>query len=499
MTRLSAAILDDVILFCERFRIGLFDHQREALAVVTARAGGRFRFRLGGVSWPRGDGKSVLGAVAGLWRLVAGPPRQDIVSVALDVDGAKVVLDHASTIVRRSSELDRAIEIRANALLVPATGSRWTVASREHTSSRGRHPNVVIYDEIGWARDDDLFSSLLAGQASVLDPLMLVLSTVGRRKSGPLWTVKTLAESGDPSVCWLWSGANRSPKVTPEFLERQRRILLPAQFAREHQNQWVDAADAFTNLGEVDGAMSQGWTELVDGRLDVDAVAFVDLGTVRDPSVIAVGFEEGGRVYIGRLLTFQGSHSRPVRLSDVEDAIRDLARRWRLRKIRIESWQGIASAQRLEGLGLPVEVFAPTAKAHAEEWPVLAQRLASRTILLPPHARLRDELLNLTVEIGPQGARVLDKGEIHQDHAVAVRGVVAMLATSREPSIVAWARAKATGDPQLWPHPLTVPTPDPDPELAATAHQTCRLRGTNQPIQDNAGHVYCQSCGLSLR
>jgi hypothetical protein len=48
--------------------------------------------------------------------------------------------------------------------------------------------------------------------------------------------------------------------------------------------------------------------------------------------------------------------------------------------------------------------------------------------VLPPHARLREELLNLVVEVGPQGVRVIDRGQVHQDHAVALRGVVASLA-----------------------------------------------------------------------
>jgi hypothetical protein len=44
-----------------------------------------------------------------------------------------------------------------------------------------------------------------------------------------------------------------------------------------------------------------------------------------------------------------------------------------------------------------------------------------------PHARLREELLNLTYEVGPAGVRVIDKGKIHQDHAVVVRGICAGL------------------------------------------------------------------------
>jgi phage terminase large subunit-like protein len=301
------------------------------------------------------------------------------------------------------------------------------VTSREHTASRGRHPTLVLYDEVGWVRDDELFASLSAGQASVEDPLMLVISTVGRRQAGPLWTVKMLAEGGDPHVSWYWRGENLSPRVTPGFLERQRRILLPAQFAREHQNAWVDAADSFTSSAEVDAAMGQGWTEQIEGPRGTEYVAYVDLGTVHDPSVIAVGHRDGDMAYIDRLLTFQGSPEAPVQIVTVEGALKDLAQRFRLVRIRIESWQGLSAVQSLQRFGLPVELFTPTAKAHSEEWPILAQRLAARTLVLPPHARLREELLNLVSEVGPQGVRVVDRGKVHQDHAVAVRGVVAMV------------------------------------------------------------------------
>ena len=59
---------------------------------------------------------------------------------------------------------------------------------------------------------------------------------------------------------------------------------------------------------------------------------------------------------------------------------------------------------------------------------MLAQALTSRRLVLFPHARLREELLNLVYEVGPNGVRVSDRGSIHQDHAVPVRGIVASLA-----------------------------------------------------------------------
>ncbi len=179
MARLTRAVLSSFTAFCGHFGIALFAWQREAFSQATARRHGRFVHRLAGISTVRGDGKSYGGAATGVWHLMT-MPGADIISAALDWDGTKVVLDHARRIVRSHPDLERSIEVRATGLHVPATGSRWTITSREHTASRGRHPTLVLYDEVGWAKDDELFASLLAGQASVEDPLMLVISTVGR-------------------------------------------------------------------------------------------------------------------------------------------------------------------------------------------------------------------------------------------------------------------------------------------------------------------------------
>jgi hypothetical protein len=428
MRTLDPAVLDDLLAFARVAGVELYAWQGEAFREACTRtARRRFRYRLAGISVPRGNGKSFGSALVGLWRLLCGPPPQDIISAALDYDGAKVVLEIARQIVRGQAALAEVIELQAGALLVPATGSRWTITSRERTASRGRHPTVILYDEVGWARDDELFSSLLAGQASVEDAFCLVTSTVGRRQGGPLWTVKQLAEGGDLSTFWWWTSENLSPKVTAAFLERQRRILVAAQYAREHGNQWIDAADAFVSAQDVDRAMAQDWREQPGGQTEFEYHAFLDVGIIHDPSVIAIGHQEDGCIHIDTIRTFQGSRGRPVRIETLEAALVELAQRFPLRRIRVESWQGVAVVQRLETLGLPVELYAPTPKLNAEEWPQLAQRLAAGTLVLFPHARLREELLNLTVEVGPAGAKVVDKGRLHQDHAVAVRGVVASL------------------------------------------------------------------------
>jgi phage terminase large subunit-like protein len=188
-----ARLAEDLLVFADTFGVPFYPWQVEAFGEACRRDGGRFVHPLAGISVPRGNGKSYGAAVVGLWRLLCGPPPQLCLSAALDYEGAKVVLDHAGRLVRSHPDLEAAVELRADSILVPATGSRWLIRSREHSSSRGLHPSVVLYDEVGWARDDELFASLLASQASVLDPLMLVVSTVGRGQSGPLWKIRALA------------------------------------------------------------------------------------------------------------------------------------------------------------------------------------------------------------------------------------------------------------------------------------------------------------------
>ena len=189
-----ARLAENLLVFTDTFRVAFYPWQREAFGEACRREGGGFVHQANAISVPRGNGKSYGAAVVGAWRLLCGPPPQLVLSAALDYEGAKVVLDHAGRLFRSHPELEAAVEVRADSILVPATGSRWLIRSREHTASRGLHPDVVLYDEVGWARDDELFASLLASQASVLDPLMLVVSTVGRRQSGPLWMLKQLAE-----------------------------------------------------------------------------------------------------------------------------------------------------------------------------------------------------------------------------------------------------------------------------------------------------------------
>jgi hypothetical protein len=231
---------------------------------------------------------------------------------------------------------------------------------------------------------------------------------------------------GDDAIFWYYSDRNQSPRVTAQFLARQRALLTPGQYAREHENQWVDQADSFTTQADVDAAMARHPGEPPRGLPGLGYGYAVDLGLVADVTAIALGHLLGPDLVVDKLVTLAGSKKQPVKISDVRRTLEHLTADFPPVCIAIESWQGIALAEQL-GQTLPVEVVTPTMKSNTETWPLLLQRLTERTIVLPRHARLREELLGLVVEVGPTGARVVDRGRAHQDHAVTCRMLCKLL------------------------------------------------------------------------
>jgi phage terminase large subunit-like protein len=142
---------------------------------------------------PRGNGKSFAASAVAAWRLVSGPAPQLVVSCALDVEGAKISLRHGRSILRGHPALEASAEFLSDEIRIPSTGSRWLVKSRDHLNSRGLHADIVLLDEADWSGTDELFSSLLAGQASCPDPLLLITSTIARA-NGLLSRIRSLAE-----------------------------------------------------------------------------------------------------------------------------------------------------------------------------------------------------------------------------------------------------------------------------------------------------------------
>lgn len=422
--KLFQSMVDNPSLFVRAFDRQPWGYQEQALNAALARdEQGKFIHPIVVLSWPRQDTKTTLSMWADLWRLYCDPLPQEIISVANDKEQARIKLNDARRVIRSSDILYSLLDGRyglTRSEIRLQNGNRWLIKSADSVFSRGLRPSSASFDELGWAISRDLFDVLSAGQAAQKNPLILVTSTVGPVKAGILWELFEQARAGNKSVYLDYRTENLSPLVTPEYLERERAILPPHVYAREHQNLWGEGSDVFCT--------EEDWKRALDGgdpRRDQDpgpCYLFCDLGWVHDETALAVTRRDDGKIKVIHLETFRGSQSHPVEFAAVEDRIAQLAECLNIKRARIESPQGVALSQALNLRGVATDVLHPTAKSNQENWGALYTALKNGSIQLPNDAKLRQQLLTLTIRTSQSGWKVEDVPSIHNDRAVAVAG-----------------------------------------------------------------------------
>jgi len=417
----------DPVVFVRSFDREPWPYQAATLRAITARSNGdskplTFDQRISVVSWPRQNGKSTLSAWAALWRLYCDPEPQEIVSVALDRDSARIILNDARRIIQESGVLfdlvDSGWGLTKSSIRL-RDGRTWTVKSSDAIYSRGMRPTMVCYDEMGWTSDDgELFQVLSAGMAAAINPLMVITSTAGPVQSGPLWELFQRAD--DPGVLLLYGTENKSPRISQEFLDSQKEILPPSVYAREHENRWSEGSDVFCTGDDLARATSE--YDPIRESARGPTYAFADLGWAHDETAIAISKPTDDGVDIVHLKGIRGTRQDPVSLPGVQAYLEELVSKYGLKRIEIESPQGVGMVQSLSLRGVSAKVVYPTSKSNSERWGALYSALKQGKIKLPRDKILRRQLLTLTIKESLTGWRVIDQPSIHQDRAVACAG-----------------------------------------------------------------------------
>jgi hypothetical protein len=395
--------------------------------VLERQPDGKFVRPVAVISKPRQNAKSTLSAWAALWRLFTDPHCHENVSVALDRSSAGIILGDARRIVLGSELLMSCVDTdygmtRSEIRLKDAR--RSLVKSADAVFSRGLRPSMVCYDELGWSADEgQLYAVLSAAQAAQYAPLILVTSTVGPIQAGTLWDLFQAAGRGDPTVRLLYTNENESPLITDEYLERQRGLMPNHIFAREHMNVWSAGTDSFCAQKQWEQA-----TQGPDPVRDHDAgpcFLFADLGWAHDESVVAVARPVAGLVEVIGMEIFKGSRERPVEMAAVRARIEEMVRALCVRRVTIESPQGLSMTQELHvPRNVEVTMLYPTAISNRERWGALYASLQAGSVRLPHDQMLRRQLLTLTIRQGLNGWRVEDVPSIHNDRAVACAGAL---------------------------------------------------------------------------
>jgi phage terminase large subunit-like protein len=335
------------------------------------------RPRLAGWMMPRGQGKSTLVAALGLYDLMLGEEGASVVVAATDERQAGIVFGVASRMVELSEDLSSRIQVFKDRLVVPERGASFVCLPAEPKRLEGLDPTLSILDEIG-VISRDVYEVIALAQGKREESTLLGIGTPGPDPfNNVLADMRSYAAEhpDDSSFVWrefsaagfedhrvdcahCWELAN---PALDDFLHRDAMTaLLPpktreATYRRARLCQFVTDTDgAFLPPGCWD-ALSTGTgvpdaAEVVialDGSFSDDTTALLVATVATEPHVDVVQVWEKP----------QGDETFRVPIADVEQAIRDACRRWRVVEIIYDPFRFTRTGQALEAEGLPVVEF----------------------------------------------------------------------------------------------------------------------------------------------
>jgi phage terminase large subunit-like protein len=358
------------------------------------RPDGRYRHRQALIGLPRKNGKSALGSSMGLYGLAMGDYGSEIYSCAADKEQARIVFNVAKRMVEMDPELSKKIKIYRDMLEYTERGSFYKVLSSEAFTKEGLNPNVVIYDELHAAPDDELYNVMSLAMGARKNPLLIAITTAGVKtdKTGQdsicyrmyqQGVKASTADPGDPDydetffMAWwgapessdyrdpeVWKAANPGYDdiVDAEDFTSQLKRVHENEFRTKRLNQWVSSAQAWLPQGAwnacwTDREFTPGQRGVVlgfDGSRSRDWTALVAVTVSTEPQVKVLG--------AWHKPSDAGSEWRVPR-AQVMDAIRHACRtefRGLVREVACDEYIWQDALDELTEEGIPIVAFPQT-------------------------------------------------------------------------------------------------------------------------------------------
>jgi phage terminase large subunit-like protein len=345
--------------------------QRDLVAAVWD---GKPRPRLAGWMLPRGQGKTSLTALLGLYELLCGADGAQVVVAACDERQAGLCFNAARRMVELHPDLERRVQLYHDHLAVPARGASFTVLPAVAKRLEGLDFTLAIVDEAGRV-DRDVFEVVSLATGKQPASLVLAIGTPGPDLADTVlgglrsyatdhpedeltvWREHSAAGFEDHPVdcrhCWTLANPALGDFLAedgmvaclpPKMRESSFRRARLCQFVDQLEDAWLPAGgwDACTDATRPVG----DGTEVVlgfDGSFSGDTTALVVCTVDERPHVDLVELWEAAGTQ--------------VPIADVEAAIRQACRRWRVLEIAADPFRWARSLQLLDGEGLPVAEY----------------------------------------------------------------------------------------------------------------------------------------------
>lgn len=380
----------------------------------------------------RGESKTEDCAAAALGDLLTGPPRHKSYAVAGDQEQASLILDSIIGFKARSPLLAEVV-IQKSTVINPETGSELRVISSDAPTAYGIRPRRVFFDELSLQTNERLWNAMWTSVAKKPTSQMVAVSMAGWDFASMGWDKRELARKNPRYYFATREGSAPAPWLDLETMEEQRESLHPADFARFWECRWTEPKGSWITREMYEAA--ETGQESAKVHPSAPYAIYVDLGLVHDATAIAVCHLEGdlgsGMVVLDTLRTMQGSRSMPVDLEAVEDLVAELMRQYGCWRVVFEAPQAVSPAQRLQKQFPQAHVEArwPTAQVQAKLFGNLYHLFSANRLRIFPHEQLRKEALHLVTKTVAGLMKVVDSGDIHQDHVIALGGAAELVLT----------------------------------------------------------------------
>lgn len=370
------------------------------------------RYREAFILLPRGNAKSTLAAIIGLYMTFCeGQGGAEGLSGATSMDQATAVFTPARRMVEMTPELADAlgIEVAARSIYQVATGSSFKPVIAK--TKDGGLPWIAIADELHQAADATQLNAFRTGMGKRRggDPLLLIISTAGTNVAGTcrqeqLYFEQVLAGTVtddskfaliytiDPSDSWrdfrVWKKANPNygVSVDEEHLRREYETAKqsPASQAialTKYLNVWQNTASGWLN--------TKAWADAADASLEIPPGARCwiggDLSTAIDLTAVTLVAElpdgrlalvphiflpegalersKNAKAYVDWIATgvIERTEGSASDFAAVEECIRTLCQTYRVEGVALDKYQANYMMQRLQADGIPCCEFPQTA------------------------------------------------------------------------------------------------------------------------------------------
>jgi len=436
------------------------------------------RFRECYAEIPRKNGKSVLGAIIGLYMFCAdGEGGAEVYSGATTEKQAWEVFRPARLMAKNNPDFCEfySVDVHAKDLTTLTDFSRFELLVGD--PGDGAAPHAAIIDEFHEAKTPDQYDTMATGMGSRAQPLLCVITTAGSNIAGPCHSkreqvikvldgvfdndqlfglIYTVDDGDDWTDIGVWKKANPNYGVSvfAEFLDGQLLTALQDPQKQnvircKHLNEWMNVATAYydiaalgkcadesLSLDEFEGenvwigldlASKEDLTAKIKVfKREIDGAdyyyAFCDFYLPQEAVKGADKAHYAGWANSGDLQVTAGYR---LDVDYIEEQIIDDARRFEVVEVPCDPWNISQMAAHMEDEGIPIVEINQTVRELSEPTKELSALIRDGKFFYDGNPILKWCLSNVVCEEDTNG-NVKPKKQRHQRH-LKIDGAIALI------------------------------------------------------------------------